>query len=122
MSTVSLDRISATYPPSDEDLRREVMQLRCKIAHQPVIEQAKGMLMVAFGLSDDHAFDLLKSVSQNNNVKLRTVAAHIVECWTAGGPRREYEDAANFLVALVARGGRLARASIRDVGFVGDRE
>ncbi|MGZ6777853.1 MAG: ANTAR domain-containing protein [Mycobacterium sp.] len=90
--------------------------------NQPVIEQAKGMLMGAFGLSDDHAFDLLKSVSPTNNVKLRTVAAHIVECWTAGGPRPEYDEAADFLVALVGRDGGLARAAIRRIGVVGGRE
>ncbi len=88
---------------SDEDIRREVFQLRCKIANQPVIEQAKGMLMGAFGLSGDHAFALLRSVSQTSNVKVRNVAQHIVECWASGGPRPGYEEAAEFLETVRRR-------------------
>lgn len=69
MSSISIRRGSSTYASnSEQDIRREIIQLRCKIANQPVIEQAKGMLMGAFGLSGDHAFELLKSVSQADNV------------------------------------------------------
>lgn len=69
MSSISIRRGSSTYASnSEQDIRREIIQLRCKIANQPVIEQAKGMLMGAFGLSGDHAFELLMSVSQADNV------------------------------------------------------
>ncbi len=102
--TSMLQRRSSTYASTpEEDMRREIIQLRCKIASQPVIEQAKGMLMCAFGLSGEHAFELLRSVSQNNNVKLRHAARHIVESWAASGPRPRYEDAAEFLVAVRER-------------------
>lgn len=103
MTSISLQRGSLTRPSApDDDLRRENTQLRCKLTNLPVIEQAKGMLMGAFGLSAEHAFELLKSVSQANNVKLRRVAQHVVERWASGGPRPDYEDAAEFLVTVRA--------------------
>lgn len=104
MSSTSIRHDYRTYASdSDDDIRREIIQLRCKIANQPVIEQAKGMLMGAFGLSSDHAFALLRSLSQTNNVKVRCVAHHIVEYWTSGGPRPVYEEAAEFLAAVRRR-------------------
>ena len=39
-----------------------------------MIEQAKGMLMLIYGLDADAAFDLLKWRSQKSNVKLRRLA------------------------------------------------
>lgn len=44
-----------------------------------IIEQAKGMLMVIYRITDDAAFELLKWRSQEANVKLRLLAAQIVE-------------------------------------------
>ncbi|MFF2027241.1 ANTAR domain-containing protein [Streptomyces sp. NPDC058171] len=43
-----------------------------------VIEQAKGMLMVAYGIGADRAFDVLTWHSQQTNTKLRTVAERLV--------------------------------------------
>lgn len=47
--------------------------------HRAVIEQAKGMLMVVYGVDAAAAFDLLKWRSQEGNVKLRRLAQQIVE-------------------------------------------
>lgn len=41
------------------------------------IEQAKGMLMFIYDIDEQVAFDLLKWLSQENNVKLRTLAKQI---------------------------------------------
>jgi ANTAR domain/PAS fold len=46
--------------------------------HRAVIEQAKGMLMLVYGLDAAAAFDLLKWRSQESNVKLRLLAERIV--------------------------------------------
>jgi len=46
---------------------------------RPVIEQAKGALMVSYGLDADRAFLLLRRYSQQANVKLRDVARSVVE-------------------------------------------
>ncbi len=44
-----------------------------------VIEQAKGMLMAERGVNADQAFDLLRRMSQHQNVKLAELAARMVE-------------------------------------------
>jgi hypothetical protein len=52
--------------------------LRRKLETQPVIEQAKGILMGRHGLSADEAFDLLRRWSQDSNTKLHQVARSVV--------------------------------------------
>ena len=42
-----------------------------------VIEQAKGMLMFVFHIDADEAFDVLRSHSQERNIKLCLVAEQI---------------------------------------------
>jgi hypothetical protein len=46
--------------------------------HRDVIEQAKGMLMLVYGLEAGPAFDLLKWRSQKSNVKLRRLAQELI--------------------------------------------
>ncbi len=50
---------------------------------RPMIEQAKGALMMRYGLDDDGAFTLLRRYSQLTNLKLRDLAREIV----AGAPQ-----------------------------------
>jgi AmiR/NasT family two-component response regulator len=45
----------------------------------PVIEQAKGIIIARQGCGPDESFDVLRRISQRTNVKLRDVAAQIVE-------------------------------------------
>ncbi|OBI48831.1 PAS and ANTAR domain-containing protein [Mycobacterium sp. E787] len=47
--------------------------------HRAGIEQAKGMLMLVYNIDDGAAFNLLKWLSQEANVKLRLLAEQIVE-------------------------------------------
>jgi len=54
-------------------------QLRQAMESRAVIEQAKGILMAAQRCSPDVAFDILVRASQNQNRKLRAIAAEIVE-------------------------------------------
>ncbi|OBJ52412.1 PAS and ANTAR domain-containing protein [Mycobacterium sp. 1423905.2] len=49
------------------------------------IEQAKGMLMLVYGIDGDAAFNLLKWLSQEANVKLRPLAEQIVEDFRGAG-------------------------------------
>ncbi|MEV6830689.1 ANTAR domain-containing protein [Amycolatopsis sp. NPDC051102] len=64
----------------------EVEQLREALRSQPVIEQAKGMLMLLRGWTGDQAFTGLREVSQHTNVKLHDVAAVIVAAGSKAGP------------------------------------
>jgi hypothetical protein len=43
-----------------------------------VIEQAKGALMLRYGLDQDAAFAVLKRWSQDSNIKLHTIADTLV--------------------------------------------
>jgi GAF domain-containing protein len=53
-------------------------QLRSSIVSRAVIDQALGVIMATERCPQDRAFALLRSVSQNTNVKLRDLAATIV--------------------------------------------
>ena len=54
-------------------------QLRQALDSRAVIDQARGMLMGAHGIDAEQAFKLLARESQNSNIKLRDVAARLVE-------------------------------------------
>ena len=66
-------------------------------ASRAVIEQAKGMLRVVYGIEDDAAFELLRWRSQTANVKLRQLAERIAEDFTRAStegslPKRSVYD------------------------------
>jgi aryl carrier-like protein len=67
--------------PSSDSAREDLITARVAeiTEHRAVIEQAKGMLMLVYGLDSQSAFDLLKWRSQSSNVKLRRLAEKIVE-------------------------------------------
>jgi len=49
------------------------------------IEQTKGMLMLIYGIGESAAFDLLKWLSQEANIKLRALAEQISEDFRGAG-------------------------------------
>ncbi|MEV7550394.1 ANTAR domain-containing protein [Amycolatopsis sp. NPDC089917] len=55
-----------------------VDHLRRALETQPVIDQAKGMLMLLWSQSSEDAFSQLRYISQRANVKLCEVAAIVV--------------------------------------------
>ena len=59
-------------------LRRENDRLRQTIESRAVIEQAKGALILRYGLDDVAAFAVLSRWSQNSNVKLHTIADTLI--------------------------------------------
>ena len=67
--------------------QHEVQRIDAAIAeiaeHRAGIEQAKGMLMLAYGIDADAAFSLLRWQSQQHNVKLRLLAEQIVHDYLA---------------------------------------
>ncbi|MDM4142693.1 MULTISPECIES: PAS and ANTAR domain-containing protein [Mycobacterium] len=75
--------VSAPYEQAREDA------MSAKVAeiseNRAGIEQAKGMLMLIYGISDTAAFELLKWLSQEANVKLRPLAEQIAQDFRGAG-------------------------------------
>jgi AmiR/NasT family two-component response regulator len=72
--------------PDEAALQAErITQLESALRSRPVIEQAKGMLMLVLRCDEDHAFRRLIAVSQSSNRKLRDIATEIVETLRHGG-------------------------------------
>lgn len=67
--------IAATAAVRGED----AAALRAGLLSNREIGKAIGMLMALRKISDDEAFDLLRHVSQDMNIKLAEVARHVVE-------------------------------------------
>ena len=57
----------------------ELDQLQQAMRSRQVIGEATGMLRERFDLSSDRAFDVLKRLSSQQNVKLFHVAQHVVD-------------------------------------------
>ncbi|MFJ7967151.1 ANTAR domain-containing protein [Streptomyces sp. NPDC096324] len=75
----------AGTPPGREDLahrisqlQEEIGQLHCAIDSHAVVDQAIGVVISLGGLTPDQGFDVLRTVSQHTNVKLRKVAEQII--------------------------------------------
>jgi ANTAR domain len=62
--------------------------LRRRLASQPVIEQAKGILMGYYGIDSDTAFQFLCRWSQDTNTKLRYIAELLTESAASGAGSR----------------------------------
>ena len=60
-------------------------RLEARLASQPVIEQAKGIVMAQTGCSPEEAFDLLRKASQRSNVPVRELAQAVVARAKDGG-------------------------------------
>jgi len=85
--------------PSEEERQQEVTEAVAQIAeNRAAIDQAKGMLMLAYGIDAQTAFELLRWRSQQTNAKLRLLADQLVADFTALGggetlpPRSAYDN------------------------------
>ena len=61
--------------------------LKAALASRAVIDQAMGVIMAENRCSSEEAFRILRSASQNRNLKLRDVAAALIENVTGVAPR-----------------------------------
>ena len=59
--------------------QREAVQLRNAVESRAVVDQAKGILMHAFGCSATEALERMRRVSQTQHVKVTDVARQVVE-------------------------------------------
>jgi GAF domain-containing protein len=64
-----------------------IEQLRSSLASRGVIDQALGIIMARDHCTQDRAFAILRSASQNSNVKLRDIASAVVTSVTGEAPR-----------------------------------
>ncbi|MBO0817965.1 MAG: GAF and ANTAR domain-containing protein, partial [Actinobacteria bacterium] len=62
-------------------------RLQARMETMPVIEQAKGIVMVRQECGAEEAFDLLRRISQRTGVKVHVLAAQIVKQVATGGHR-----------------------------------
>ena len=86
-------RVAAEVSPPercDDDrvraLELEVAQLRTAMASRAVIEQAKGVLMLLTGCTEQVAFDLLTHISSHTHRKVRDIAQDLVGSATGHCP------------------------------------
>ena len=79
--------IDATLDQREQLEQQEQITVRlAAIAEErAVIEQAKGVLMAIYGISADHAFEILVWRSQETNVKVRELASRFVAAMSASG-------------------------------------
>ncbi|MFG2467259.1 ANTAR domain-containing protein [Streptomyces canus] len=61
-----------------EELQEEIAQLRQALVSHAVVDQAIGVVLALSGLRPDQGWEVLKTVSQRTNTKLRDVAQHVV--------------------------------------------
>ncbi|USX55628.1 ANTAR domain-containing protein [Lentzea sp. HUAS12] len=91
-----------TKDPSIEP-GRDVEQLREALDRQPVIEQAKGVLMVLQNWSADEAFEALVGLSQCTNTKLHVVATILVASASREQPMLPGAEVVDAVLAEVRR-------------------
>ncbi|MEV5596103.1 ANTAR domain-containing protein [Streptomyces sp. NPDC052496] len=63
---------------ADEELLRELAQLRRAMRTRPAIDLARGILMATFSLSPEAAWTVLVTTSQKTNIKLHRLAQDLV--------------------------------------------
>lgn len=95
--------------PTEHGDRERMSAAIAEIAeNRAVIEQAKGMLMVVYGITADAAFDLLRWRSQEANVKLRRLAEQVVTDFVALAQREQSPSRAAYDNLLLTADRRIA--------------
>jgi hypothetical protein len=105
-----------------EELQEEVAQLRQALVSHAVVDQAIGVVLALSGLRPEQGWEVLKTVSQRTNTKLRDVARHVVRWPELGSLPPEIRPALRIALteARQAHGGRsLIRQEQRCKGYGG---
>ena len=74
--------LTADFRAESEEFANEAVAAASE--SRAIIEQAKGSLMLAYGLDADQAFAMLTWWSSHRNVKVRELAGRLVELWESG--------------------------------------
>lgn len=92
------------------------------VERRAVIERAKGMLMVVYGIDADAAFQLLRWQSQHHNVKLRLIAEQIERDFIDASTRRPSMDRRTYDELLVTAYTRISSPLVPDaVRYLNER-
>ena len=82
------------------ETQNDVQQTLLSIAeHRAVIDQAKGMVMLATGCGDEEAFKVLRQHSQNANIKLNDLSHRLVKA--VGTELRSSRETGQALTAFL---------------------
>ncbi|WP_239091823.1 ANTAR domain-containing protein [Streptomyces sp. SID14478] len=107
--------------PALRDLARQVGQLTNALTLHEIVDQAIGVVIALGALNPDEGFPVLRTVSQNLNIELRTVAEQLVR-WPGSGIlqpdiRQALETALEHARAqhAAAAGGTVPAGFVRDV-------
>jgi response regulator NasT len=63
----------------EQALREELRDAQTKLVERKTIERAKGILMEQKGVSEEHAYRLLRKLAMDRNAKLLDVAQQVVD-------------------------------------------
>ncbi|MFC6707064.1 ANTAR domain-containing protein [Flexivirga alba] len=66
-------------PPDMAALQEQIRGLQSALLSLPVIEQAKGVVMLQYRIDAETAFAVLDRVSRDTNIKIREIAALVCE-------------------------------------------
>ncbi|OBB93932.1 PAS and ANTAR domain-containing protein [Mycobacterium sp. 852002-40037_SCH5390672] len=77
-----LELIPAPVRSREESISAKVAEIA---GRRGVIDRTKGMLMLIYGIDEDAAFNMLKTLSQSENTKLGLLAQRIAEDFAALG-------------------------------------
>jgi hypothetical protein len=100
----------STQPSESDVLRRQVQGLRQAMQSRAAIEQAVGILVAVQGTDPETAFENLVWMSQHHNIKLRRLAAVLIESTIEVGP----DTAASLLYRLNRDDPRIEEATERN--------
>lgn len=95
--------IDVTEPSREHAQREATVSIRAAAEYRASIEQAKGVIMVAFGLDAEEAFERLRTASNRLNVPVRNLGAWLVQ-WFSSPATTQFptpEEVTGFLVAPV---------------------
>jgi response regulator NasT len=63
----------------EQKLLTELSDTKLKLAERKVIERAKGLLMAHHQLSEDQAYQKMRSMAMNKNLKISEIAQRILD-------------------------------------------
>lgn len=103
-----IDLTAARRDETEADVQHALTR---KAQAGPLIDQAKGMIMLAEGCTADEAFTRLRTCSEHANRKLADIARDLVESASGSGPSRAVVSEVLDQLVIAARRGHVDAAT-----------